>query len=48
MSMQHASFQAMSPAGLVIDTVATETDRIVIAAHPAAQDAACPDCWLVP
>ncbi len=44
MSTRHASFQAMSPAGLVIDTVATETDRIVIAAHPAAQDAACPDC----
>jgi transposase len=42
--MRHASFQAMSPAGLVIDTMVTETDRIVIAAYPSAQDAACPDC----
>ena len=42
--MRHASFQAMSPAGLVIDTMVTETDRIAIAAHPSAPDAACPDC----
>ena len=38
------AFQVMAPAGLVIDTVATETDRIVIAAHPATRDASCPDC----
>jgi hypothetical protein len=35
--MRHASFQAVSPAGLGIDTVTTETDRILVAAHPAAQ-----------
>ena len=42
--MRHTSFQAVSPAGLVIDTVTTETDRILIAAHAAARSAACPDC----
>jgi transposase len=42
--MRQASFQAVSPAGLVIDTVTTEANRILIVAHPAAQDAACPDC----
>ncbi len=35
MSTRHAAFQAMSPAGLVIDTVTRETDRIVITALPA-------------
>ena len=44
--MRSASFRAMSPAGLVIDTVTTETDRILIAAHSAARDAACPDCGM--
>jgi transposase len=44
--MGHASFQAVSPAGLVIDTVTTEADRILIVAHPATRDAACPDCDL--
>lgn len=45
--MRHASFQAVSPAGLVIDTVTTEADRILIVAHPAARDAACPDCGMM-
>jgi hypothetical protein len=44
--LQHGSFQAVSPAGLVIDTVTTEADRTLIVVHPATRDAACPDCGL--
>ena len=44
--MRHSSFQAVSPAGLVIDTVTTEAERIVIAAHCAARYPACPDCGI--
>ena len=44
--MRHASFQAVSPAGLVIDTVTTEADRVLIAAHSAARVSACPDCGM--
>jgi hypothetical protein len=46
MAMRHGSFLAVSPAGLVVDTVTTETDRIMITAHPRAQDAACPGCGM--
>jgi transposase len=35
------------PAGLVIDAVTTETDRILIATHLAALHAACPDCSMI-
>jgi transposase len=34
----------MSPAGLVIDAVATESDRILISAHSAPRESACPGC----
>jgi transposase len=44
--MRHASFRAVSPAGLVVDTVITEADRIKINAHRAAQDAACLGCGI--
>lgn len=42
--MRHTSFRAVTPAGLVIDSVTTEDDRMLIEAHPAASSAACPDC----
>jgi hypothetical protein len=38
--MRHASFRAVSPAGLVVDTVITEADRIMINAQPTNDDAA--------
>ena len=44
--MRHASFRAVSPTGLVVDTVITESDRIMINTHPAAQAAACPGCGI--
>jgi len=42
--MRDTLFRAIWPAGLIIDTVTTEANRITINAHPAARDAACPDC----
>ncbi len=42
--MRHASFRAVSPAGLIVDTVITEGDRIMINAHPSAPGASCPGC----
>ena len=42
--MRRASFQAMSPAGLVIDAVNTEADRLLVIARPVTLDAACPEC----
>ncbi len=44
--MRRTSFQRISPAGLVIDGIALEADRMLITAHPSAADAACPDCGL--
>ena len=44
--MRHASFRAVSPTGLVVDTVITEADRIMINAHPAVQAASCPGCGI--
>jgi hypothetical protein len=41
--MRPASFQSMSPAGLAIDAVTTEGDRLLIVARPIALDAACTD-----
>ena len=42
--MRHASFQAMSPAGLAVKAVTTEADRLVVVVRPTALDAACTDC----
>ena len=42
--MRRASFQAMSPAGLVIDAVNTEADRLLVIARPVTLDVACPEC----
>ncbi len=42
--MRYPSFRAVSPAGLAIDQVTTEADRLLIAAHPVARDAACTEC----
>ncbi len=42
--MRHASFQAMSPAGLAITAVTTEADRLMVVVRPIALDAACTDC----
>lgn len=38
------SLQALSPAGLVIDTVTLEADHLLVIAHPGAFDAACTAC----
>ncbi len=42
--MRRGSFQAVSPAGLVIEAVTTEPDRLLILARPTEPDAACPEC----
>ena len=42
--MRRGSFQAISPAGLLIEAVTTEPDRLLIIARPTALDAACPEC----
>jgi len=42
--MRRGSFQAVSPAGLFIEAVITEPDRLLITARPTAPDAACPEC----
>ncbi len=42
--MQRTSFQAVSPAGLVIDAVTAEVDRLLIVTRPVSLDAACPEC----
>jgi hypothetical protein len=38
--MRRGSFQAVSPAGLLIEAVTTEPDRLLIIARPKALDAA--------
>ena len=38
--MRRGSFQAVSPAGLFIEAVTTEPDRLLIIARPTALDAA--------
>ena len=45
--MRRTSFQRVSTAGLVIDRIALEADRMFITAHPSAADAGCPDFGLV-
>ena len=42
--MGRTSLQAVSPAGLVIDTVTLEADHLLVIAHPSAPDAACTAC----
>jgi hypothetical protein len=42
--MQGTSFQAVSPAGLVIDAVTAEADRLPIVARPVSLEAPCPEC----
>src|SRR6266849_2128317 len=42
--MVYGSFQSLSPSGLLIDDVAIEPDRIVIAARCRAAFSECPDC----
>jgi len=42
--MRQASFQAISPAGLTIEAVTTEADRLQIVVRPIALGAACTDC----
>lgn len=44
--MRRTPFQRVSPAGLVIDGIVLEANRMLITAHPSAADAACPDCGL--
>ncbi len=42
--MRCTSFQAVSPAGLVIDAVTAEADRLLVIARPTTLEAACPEC----
>ena len=42
--MRRGSFQAVSPAGLLIDAVTSEPDRLLILARSITPDAACPEC----
>jgi transposase len=42
--MRRASFQAVSPVGLVIDAVTTEADRLLVIARSVTLEAACPEC----
>ena len=42
--MRRGLHQAVSPAGLVVEAVTTEPDRLLIVARPSAADAACPEC----
>ena len=42
--MRRGTYRAISPAGLLIEAVTTEPDRLLIIARPTALDAACPEC----
>jgi transposase len=42
--MPRPSRHAISPVGLVVDTVSIEGDRVVVSAHPIALDAVCTGC----
>ena len=44
--MRRGSYQAVSPAGLLIEAVTSEADHLLIVARPTAPDAACPECGL--
>ena len=45
--MWNASFRGVTPVGLVIDSVTADQDRVLVAAHPVASLATCPDCGVV-
>ena len=42
--MPRPSRHALSPVGLVVDTVSIEGDRVLVSAHPISLDAACTGC----
>jgi len=42
--MRRGSFQAVSPADLLVGAITAEPDRLLIVARPSAADAACPEC----
>jgi transposase len=42
--MRHGMFQALTPAGLVVDAVTSEPERVLVSAHAVATAAACPEC----
>jgi transposase len=44
--VRQTSFQLISPAGLVIDKISLEADRMLVCARPSAAGAVCPDCGL--
>jgi transposase len=44
LAMRYAAFHTMTPAGLVIDEVTPETDRVLVSTRAVATSAACPDC----
>jgi hypothetical protein len=45
--MWNASFRAATPVGPVIDSVTADQDRVLIAAHPVASIATCPECGVI-
>jgi transposase len=42
--MRHAAFHTMTVAGLVIETVTSEADGVLVSTRAVATSAACPDC----
>ena len=42
--MRRGLLQVISPAGLLVEAVTTEPDRLLVMAKPIAADAACPEC----
>lgn len=42
--MRRGPYRSVSPAGLLIEAVTAEPDRLLIIARPTARDAACPEC----
>ena len=44
--MRRGSLQAVSPAGLLVEAVTAEPDRLLIVVRLSAADAACPECGL--
>jgi hypothetical protein len=45
--VRDASFDTMTPAELIIDTVTAEADRVLVSSRAVATSAACPDCGRV-
>jgi hypothetical protein len=44
LAMRRGSYGSVSPAGILIEAVTAEPDRLLIIARPTARDAACPAC----